>query len=238
MNEDTNKFTYAHNDTGVPERESRTAGLNRLRVSDLCARLRKSAHEREVPTASDETLNFLLTLALAKNARNILEVGCAEGLTSLALLDISEGAHLTAIERDGSFICAFKNNLDAYAGRYTLLEGDAVDICLTLPDEAYDFIFLDCAKVQYIKLLPELKRILKKNGVLVADDVLMYGWVNGEVETPKKRRMLVEHIREYIAAVTEDSQLQTSVLDVGNGIAMSVKKCGRIKNERKNETES
>lgn len=222
MNEKT--FDYAHRDTSEPERVSRTAGLNKLRVSDYCARLRKYAHEREVPTASDETLNFLLTLALAKNAKNILEVGCAEGLTSLALLDTCESAHLTAIEREEKFICGFKSNLDAYAGRYTLFEGDAADICLTLADEAYDFIFLDCAKVQYIKLLPELKRILKKNGVLVADDVLMYGWVNGEVETPKKRKMLVEHIREYIEAVTSDEELQTSILDVGNGIAMSVKK--------------
>ncbi|MDE6373042.1 MAG: O-methyltransferase [Clostridia bacterium] len=224
MNEDTNKFTYAHRDTSTPERTSRTAGLNKLRVGDYVARLRKHAYEREVPVAGDETLNFLLTLALAKNAKSILEVGCAEGITSIALLDISEGAHLTAIERDGQFICSFKSNLEAYAGRYTLIEGDATDVCATLTDEAYDFIFLDCAKVQYIKLLPELKRILKKNGVLVADDILMYGWVNGEVETPKKRRMLVEHIREYITAVTEDCGLQTAILDVGNGIAMSVKK--------------
>ena len=222
MNKKT--FDYAHRDTSAPERISRTAGLNKLRVSDRCAKLRKYAHEREVPTASDETLNFLLTLALAKNAKNILEVGCAEGITSLALLDICGGAHLTAIERDERFICSFKENLNAYVGRYTLLKGDAADICLSLADEEYDFIFLDCAKVQYIKLLPELKRILKKNGVLLADDVLMYGWVNGEVETPKKRKMLVEHIREYIEAVTSDYQLQTSILDVGNGLAMGVKR--------------
>ena len=78
--------------------------------------------------------------------------------------------------------------------------------------------------MQYIKLLPQLKRVLKKGGVLIADDVLLYGWVNGEVPAPKKRKMLVEHIREYIAAVTEDEQLSTSILDVGDGLAMSVKK--------------
>lgn len=224
MNEDTNKFTYAHNDTSAPERKSRTAEFNKPSVSDRIARLRKYAHEREVPTASDETLNFLLTLALAKNANSILEVGCAEGITSLALLDACGSARLTAIERDEKFYYSAKDNLNAYAGRCTLLSGDAADICLTLPDESFDFIFLDCAKVQYIKLLPELKRILKKNGVLLADDVLMYGWVNGEVETPKKRRMLVEHIREYITAVTEDCRLQTAILDIGNGLAMSVKR--------------
>lgn len=224
MNDDTNKFGYAHNDTSVPERASRTAGLNKLRVSDRCLRLRQCAHEREVPTASDETLNFLLTLALAKNAKNILEVGCAEGITSLALLDILPDAHLSGIEREEKFIRDFKDNLRAYVGRYTLFAGDAADVCTTLADGSYDFIFLDCAKVQYIKLLPDLKRILKKNGVLAADDVLMYGWVNGEAETPKKRKMLVEHIREYVTAVTEDGELQTAVLDVGNGIALSVKK--------------
>lgn len=222
MNEKT--FDYAHRDTSKPERVSRTAGLNKLRIPEEIAHLRKYAHEREVPTASDETLNFLLTLALAKNAKNILEVGCAEGLTSLALLNILPDANLTGIERDEGFICSFKSHLHWYAGRHTLLTGEAEDICMSLLDNSYDFIFLDCAKVQYIKLLPELKRILKKNGVLVADDVLMYGWVNGEVETPKKRKMLVEHIREYIEAVTSDEELQTSILDVGNGIAMSVKK--------------
>ena len=217
-------FTYAHRDTGVPERESRTAELNILRVSDEVARLRKYAHEREVPTASDETLNFLLTLALAKNAKNILEVGVAEGITSLALLDTCADAHLTGIERDENLYYSAKDNLNAYAGRSTLLLGDAADVCLTLWDESCDFIFLDCAKVQYVKLLPQLKRVLKKGGVLVADDVLMYGWVNGEVETPKKRKMLVEHIREYIAAVTNDYGLQTAIVDVGNGLAVSVKK--------------
>ncbi len=218
------KFNYAHNDTSAPERKSRTAGLNKLRVSAEVEQLRNSAHEREVPTASEETLNFILALALAKNAENILEVGCAEGITSLALLNTCSRAHLTAIERDEAFFCAAQTNLSAYEGRRTLLSGDAADICKGLATEAYDFIFLDCAKVQYIKLLPELKRILKKNGVLLADDVLMYGWVNGEAETPKKRRMLVEHIREYLEAVTSDGQLATSVLDIGNGLAMSVKR--------------
>lgn len=217
------KFNYAHRDTSTPERASRTAGLNKLKVSDRVADLRKSANEREVPVADDETLGFLLTLARAKNACNILEVGCAEGVTSLALLEECGEAKLTAIERDGDFYDAAKRNLSEFAERTSLLLGDANEILPTLESGAYDFIFLDCAKVQYVKLLPDLKRVLAKGGVLLADDVLLYGWVNGEVETPKKRRMLVEHIREYLTAVTEDAQLRTSVLDIGNGLALSVK---------------
>ena len=87
----------------------------------------------------------------------------------------------------------------------------------------YDFIFLDCAKVQYVKYLPRLKTLLKKGGVLAADDVLLFGYVTGEEETPKKRRMLVEHVKEYIAAATGDEELTTTVINVGNGVALSVK---------------
>lgn len=221
---ENNQFTYAHNDTSVPERTSRTVCLNKLKVSEKVVRLRADAQEREVPTASGETLNFILTLARAKNAKNILEVGCAEGITSLALLEELECANLTAIERDENFFNRAKENLKEYAERCDLRLGDAAEVIAALQGESFDFIFLDCAKVQYIKLLPELKRILKRGGVLLADDVLLYGWVNGEVPVPKKRKMLVEHIREYLTAVTEDSELSTSILDVGDGLAISVKR--------------
>ena len=83
---------------------------------------------------------------------------------------------------------------------------------------------MDCAKVQYIKYLPRLKELMNTGGVLIADDVLLFGYVTGEEEVPKKRKMLVEHIKEYISAVTNDDELYTTILDVGNGIAMSVKK--------------
>ena len=224
MNNETQQFNYAHNDTSVPERVSRTAALNRLVVSDGVARLRAEARKSEVPVANDETLNFLLTLALAKNAQSVLEIGSAWGLTSLALLESLPQARLVAIERDESFYNRAKQNLNGHSSRCELRLGDAAEVLATLPDEGYDFIFLDCAKVQYVKLLPQLIKVLKKGGILLADDVLLYGWVNGEVPVPKKRRMLVEHIREYIAAVTNDDRLSTSVLDVGDGLALTVKK--------------
>ena len=82
---------------------------------------------------------------------------------------------------------------------------------------------MDCAKVQYIKYLPRLKELLVRGGVLVADDVLLYGWASGEAEVPKKRRMLARHIEEYLTAVSEDKELITCVIRVGDGIALSVK---------------
>lgn len=107
-------------------------------------------------------------------------------------------------------------------GRVCAVLGDAGEEIQKL-DKEYDFIFLDCAKVQYVKYLPRLKQLLKKGGTLVADDVLLYGWITGETPVPPKRRMLCTHVREYLDAVTSDEELGTTILNIGDGVALSVK---------------
>lgn len=217
-------FNYAHNDTSVPERISRTAGLNKLKISDLAMSVREGAFARSIPVSSDETLNFLCTASAAKGAKNILEIGTAVGVSGLCLLQTCTHAHLTTIERDQGFFAEAERNFKAagLSARVTQILGDAGEALPALCGE-YDFIFLDSAKAQYIKYLPTLKRLMPRGGVLLADDVLLYGWVNGERPVPAKRRMLVKHVREYLEAVTGDEQLLTSVIDVGDGVALSVK---------------
>jgi predicted O-methyltransferase YrrM len=218
-----NNWTYAHNDTSVPERGSRTAALNKLKVSATISALREDAFAKQIPVATEETLNFILTLAVAKGAKSILEIGSAVGITALSLLDACKGAHITTIERDENFYNQAKVNLSSRETEATLYLGDALEIVPTLQENSFDFVFLDCAKVQYIKLLPHIKKLLESGGILLADDVLLYGYVNGEVPVPKKRKMLVQHIREYLTAVTEDEELTTSIIDIGDGLALSVK---------------
>lgn len=219
------EFEYAHKDTSVGERKSRTAQFNLLRCSNLVKNLRRHAFMREVPTASDETLQLLCTLARVKNAQRILELGTAEGISGVALLESCPKASLTTVERDEKFFNSAKENFVKAncEERVVQILGDAAEEISALPDESFDFIFLDCAKVQYVKMLPRLKELLKTGGVLVADDVLLFGWVTGEVQPPKKRKMLVQHVKEYIAAVTEDNGLFTTILDIGDGVALSVK---------------
>jgi predicted O-methyltransferase YrrM len=218
-------FSYAHNDTSVPERVSRTAGLNKLKLSPLLVEMRERAFSRGIPVSSNETLGFLMTVASGAHPKQILEIGTAVGVSGACLLNVCENAHLTTIERDKNFFDEAKANFESagLSERVTQLFGDAGDIINSL-DGKYDFIFLDSAKVQYIKYLPRLKELLNKGGTLFADDVLLYGWVNGEKPVPKKRKMLVEHVREYIEAVTGDEELITSIVDVGDGVALSVKR--------------
>ena len=218
-------FSYAHKNTKDGERVSATAQFNQPRISGQIEKLRLSAFEREIPVSDNETLCFLQTLISAVQPKNILELGTAVGISGAVMLDACKSALLTTIERDKNFYEEARTNFDnlGLTERVAQIFGDAGEAILTLPENSFDFIFMDCAKVQYVKYLPRLKRLLNRGGTLVADDILLFGYVTGEEAVPPKRKMLVEHIKEYITAVTNDSELQTTIINIGNGVALSVK---------------
>ena len=183
--------------------------------------LRESAKQGRDPTCADETLQYILNLCKENKPQRILEIGCAEGLTSCAMLYATD-ARLTAIELDSPRAHRARENFlkFGFSDRVTLYEGSAGEI-LPMLEGAYDLIFLDGPKVQYLSYLPDCKRLLKSGGFLLSDDVLLFGWVRGE--PPKKRRMLVEHIREYLNALENDPSLTTEILELGEGLAVSQK---------------
>ena len=219
-------FNYAHKNTEKGERATSTAPFNKPQIEEEIQALRQNAFKAEIPVSDDETLCFLQTFLSSIKPQNILELGTAVGVSGAVMLTTCTLAHLTTVERDENFYNAAVENFKSLnlSDRVTAILGDAGEEILKLPENSFDFIFLDSAKVQYIKYLPRLKKLLKSGGVLVADDILLFGYVTGEEEVPKKRKMLVEHIKEYIAAVTNDCELYTTILDVGNGIAVSTKK--------------
>lgn len=201
-----------------------TSSLIQLHLDDRLLALREAAKGRRDPTAEDDTLQYLLLTAEQIAPARVLEIGAAEGLTSVALL-LSTHAKLTAIECDGERAAKARENFRAFGveNRVTLIEEDAAAALPALTEE-YDLIFLDGPKVQYRRYLPELKRLLREGGVLLSDDVLLFGWVSGEEAVPQKRRMLVEHIREYLSLLSSDPDLITQVLEIGEGLAVSVKR--------------
>ncbi|MCD8040584.1 MAG: O-methyltransferase [Clostridia bacterium] len=225
------EYNYAHNNTQGGERKTRTAQFNKYKcsgshISQLTEKLRLHANEREIPTACDETLNFICNLARIKNAKNILELGTGIGISGICLLDACPDASLTTIEKNEMFFYEARENFGwaNMEGRVVQIFGDAGEEIECQTEDSYDFIFMDSAKVQYVKYLPRLKKLLKNGGVIVADDVLLYGWVTGEEQPPQKRAALVRHIQEYINAATADDELFTTIVDIGDGIAVSVKK--------------
>lgn len=217
-------YGYAHNDTSETERKSATAVFNKPKLSAEISAIRENAFARRIPTADGETLAYLQTVVTALKPKRALELGTAVGISGAVILQSCENCFLTTVERDENFFAEAKSNFSSLGldGRTECILGDAGEVILKLEGQ-FDFIFLDCAKVQYIKYLPALKKLLKKGGVLLADDVLLYGWITGECEIPKKRRMLATHVREYVDGVLNDNELSTVIINAGDGLALSVK---------------
>lgn len=194
-----------------------------MNIDERIARLRKEALDREIPVADDETLQFLLLTVKALQPKRILEIGTAVGLSGSSMLLACPEARLTTMELEEDRYLEAKENFASLGikDRVTAYLGDAGEI-LAMMDGEYDFVFLDGPKAQYEKYLFDLKRLMKKGATLFADDVLLYGWVSGEEPTPQKRHSIVDKIRSYLHTVTNDPELITSVLDVGDGVALSV----------------
>ena len=186
-------------------------------------RLREEAKAGLDPTASDETLALLLAAARMRGAEHILEIGTAEGLTSVALLSECPSARLVTVENDPERHARALQNLARFgvAARAEAVLADAAEFLPSLSGP-FELIFLDGPKAQYIRYLPHLKRLLAPRGVLFADDVLLYGWVDGRAAPPLKRRSIAERLREYLAAVQADPDFLTCVFDAGEGAAVSV----------------
>ena len=132
-------------------------------------------------------------------------------------------AKITTIELEEERYLEAKQNFTELqiSDRITAHLGDAGEI-LAMMDGRFDFVFMDGPKAQYEKYLFDVKRLLKKGGILFADDVLLFGWVSGEEETPQKRHSIVDKLKSYLQIVTTDKELLTSVLNVGDGVALSV----------------
>ena len=205
-----------------------TSSLVKLNIDERLIARRKEALSRGIPVADDETLQFLLlTLAMHK-PRSILEIGTAVGLSATAMLLADENCRITTMELEEERYLEAKQNFADFgvSERVNAYLGDAGEI-LSMMNGEYDFIFLDGPKAQYEKYLFDIKRLLKKGGVLFADDVLLYGWVSGEEPTPQKRHSIVDKIRSYLSTITQDEDFITSVLNVGDGVALSVYKGGK-----------
>lgn len=202
-----------------------TASLVKLNIDEELVARRKDALSRDIPVADDETLHFLLLCLAMTKPKRILEIGTAVGLSSIAMLLACPEAKLTTIELEEERYAEAKENFARFgiADRVTAHLGDAGEI-LSMMDGEFDFVFLDGPKAQYEKYLFDLKRLMKTGAILFADDVLLYGWVSGEEPTPQKRHSIVDKLRSYLRTVTTDKQFITSVLNVGDGVALSVYK--------------
>ena len=193
--------------------------------SDFLSRLEEAAQEAYVPIIRRETQSVLRVLLTAVRPETILEVGCAVGFSAILMCENSN-AHITTIEIYEKRIEAARANFEAagVSDRVHLIFGDAQDVLPEL-DGPYDFIFMDAAKGQYIHFLPEIMRLLAPGGMLVSDNVLQNGDIlESHYAVERRNRTIYKRMREYLHEISHRDDLVTTILPIGDGLAVSVKK--------------
>lgn len=185
------------------------------------------ANERRIPIIPHETAVFLNMIVGQIKPQHILEIGTAIGFSgSLMAQHIGKDGHLTTIDRFDIMIERAKTNFERMGlkDQVTLLEGDAADILPTLTGP-YDFIFMDSAKAKYYEFLPYCMDVLKVGGMLVIDDVFQGGTIlDDEKEIPKRVRKIHRRLNKLMETVLNHPALETSVVPLGDGLLMIVKK--------------
>jgi predicted O-methyltransferase YrrM len=191
--------------------------------------LEKEALEHHVPIIKKETQGVLKFLLRMQQPKRILEVGTAIGFSALFMSEYTRcDSTITTIEKVPMRLVEAEKNLSGQAfphkDKITLRKGEALDVLkdLVLDNQTYDFIFLDAAKAQYMSFLPQLMKLLADSGLLVTDNVLQDGTVtNSRYSITRRDRTIHSRMREYLHTITHMEELETTILPVGDGIALS-----------------
>lgn len=184
--------------------------------------IKKKALEDKVPIIMDDTLEVVAKILTEIKPNKILEIGTAVGYSAICFSEyLQENGKIDTIERDTGRVKEARENIKKaeVEDKINIYEGDAVEILPTLNDE-YDVVFIDAAKGKYPFFLNQALRMIRQGGVIIADNVLYKGYVMSDYNK-HKQRTAVRNLREYIAEITNNAKLETEILEVGDGLAIS-----------------
>lgn len=185
-------------------------------------KIKRKALEDHIPIIMDDTLEVIEKELKQNPPKKILEIGAAVGYSAICFSEfLVEGGRIDTIERDEERIAEAKENFKKVGvqDKIKLYEGDAVEILPTL-DDKYDMVFIDAAKGKYPFFLKESLRMINEKGIIFADNILYKGYVMSDYNK-HKQRTAVRNLREYIKEVSENPNLETEILEVGDGLAIS-----------------
>ena len=185
-------------------------------------KIKQKALEEHIPIIMDDTLEVIEKYLEKEPPKKILEIGAAVGYSAMCFSEfLAEGGRIDTIEREEERIAEAKENFKKVGVQdiINLYEGDAVEILPTLTGK-YDMVFIDAAKGKYPFFLNQALRMLNPKGIIFADNILYKGYVMSDYNK-HKQRTAVRNLREYIKEVTENANLKTEILEVGDGLAIS-----------------
>lgn len=184
-------------------------------------KIKELALENHIPIIMDDTLEVIEKILKEENPKRILEIGTAVGYSASCFVRVCPDVIVDTIElneeRYNEALVNLKNigienNVNVYLG-------NAVEILPTLNNN-YDIVFIDANKGKYPVFLQEAIRMINNNGLIIADNVLYKGYVMSDYNK-HKQRTAVRHLREYLKEATENEMLETEILEVGDGLAIT-----------------
>ena len=185
-------------------------------------KIKQKAIEEHIPIIMDDTLEVIEKYMKEIKPKRILEIGTAVGYSAICFSEfLDTNGKIDTIERDEERAKEAEENFKKVEveEKINLHVGDAVEILPTL-DEKYDMVFIDAAKGKYPFFLREALRMINNNGIIFADNILYKGYVLSDYNK-HKQRTAVRNLREYLKEVSENSNLETEILEVGDGLAVS-----------------
>jgi len=194
--------------------------------SQKLAALRKAAEADEIPIIHPEVEKHIEMIITAMQVKKILEIGTAVGYSASAFAHfMGVDGHVDTVERNFKMVLEAKENFARMGveSQVNQLVGDAQEVVKEL-SEPYDMIFLDGAKGHYIHLLPDCLRLLKAGGLIVSDNVLFKGMIASNELVIRRKITIVKRMRRYLKEISDHPQLLTSVLPLGDGLAISLRR--------------
>ncbi len=213
------------------DRMEKYIDLTQEQLPEYLMDVREDALAVGIPIIRPSVQGLLRFLMRYSKPSSILEIGAAVGFSALLMHEYAPDAQITTIENYEPRLVKARENFEKYAvqsdgiyGKIRLCEGNAEDILPNLESESADFVFLDAAKGQYIILLPEIVRILKPGGLLVADNCMQDGDViESRYAVRRRDRTIHDRMREYLSAVSVHPELSSSILPMADGVTLSYK---------------
>lgn len=194
--------------------------------SEVMKEMILTAHQHKIPIIRPAAAALLNVLVKTQKPRTALEVGTSIGYSSLVILNAMEpSGRLITVEMDEDRLEAARENFmrEGVLERITLIGGDAGEVLHHLEDK-FDIIFLDGPKAQYINYLPDCIRLLNVRGLLICDDVLFYGMVATDKLVRRRQITIVKRMRRFLNTITNHPQLDTTIIPIGDGLSVSIKK--------------
>lgn len=186
--------------------------------------LEEYAKENRVPIAQKETINFLKTMITIKKPKRVLELGTAIGYSAITIASTSP-CEVVTVERNAEMVeLARKNIEEAKLHNSIKVElGDCMEVLEKL-QEPFDLIFMDAGKGHYNHFLPHCLRLLNKDGIIIADNVLFRGMVANDQLIIRRKITIVKRMKKYLDIVSKDQDLYTTVIPMGDGIAVTTRR--------------